>query len=172
MRAYLPTAILLSAAVMLSGCSSVKSTLGIERNVPDEFAVIKEAPLTIPPDYNLRPPRPGAARPQHVDSARVAAQTIFGRGANSYYEQLGTDLSFGEKKLLEHLQTDKANPDIKMILGMPHTASGAAVDADAESDRPDENAQAGKDPHDGQGPVIEGEGEQTEGEKGFLDWLF
>ncbi|MDA1099733.1 MAG: DUF3035 domain-containing protein [Proteobacteria bacterium] len=42
---------------------------------PDEFTVITKAPLVMPPDFSLRPPRPGAKPPQEVaprDSARAA----------------------------------------------------------------------------------------------------
>jgi len=40
----------------------------------DEFAVVTKAPLIMPPDYNLRPPRPGAARPQEQSERQQAAE--------------------------------------------------------------------------------------------------
>lgn len=45
------------------------------KRAPDEFAVVKRAPLIVPPDYDLRPPDPGAPRPnvgRTSDQARVA----------------------------------------------------------------------------------------------------
>ena len=56
--------VLLMAVLALSACDSAKKQLGIERQAPDEFAVVKRAPLAMPPDYTLRPPTPGAQRPQ------------------------------------------------------------------------------------------------------------
>jgi hypothetical protein len=50
--------------------------LGMDRVGPDEFAVESRAPLTIPPDFDLRPPQPGAARPQDVTSAERARRVI------------------------------------------------------------------------------------------------
>ena len=54
-----------AAGVSLTGCSSGGSSwtqaLGIEPTSPDEFAVESRAPLTLPPDYNLRPPERSAA---------------------------------------------------------------------------------------------------------------
>ena len=45
----------------LSGCGDRSGNiLGFEKSAPDEFAVVKRAPLTLPPEYGLRPPRPGA----------------------------------------------------------------------------------------------------------------
>ncbi|MGH7063561.1 MAG: DUF3035 domain-containing protein, partial [Stellaceae bacterium] len=44
--------------------------------MPDEFAVESRAPLTIPPDFDLRPPEPGAARPQEKSTSQQAEQVI------------------------------------------------------------------------------------------------
>ena len=43
---------------------------------PDEFAVESRAPLTIPPDFALRPPQPGAPRPQETTAAERARKVI------------------------------------------------------------------------------------------------
>jgi len=65
-----------AAAAMLSGCADVKQVLGIDATMPDEFAVESRAPLTIPPDFNLRPPEPGAPRPQEQSTEKQAEQII------------------------------------------------------------------------------------------------
>ncbi|MEL0015072.1 MAG: DUF3035 domain-containing protein, partial [Rhodospirillales bacterium] len=44
---------------MTAGCGSVKDELGLEKKAPDEFTVVRNAPLSLPPNYNLRPPKPG-----------------------------------------------------------------------------------------------------------------
>jgi hypothetical protein len=62
--------------VLLSGCSDFRVALGMDRVGPDEFAVESRAPLTIPPDFDLRPPQPGAPRPQDVTSAERARRVI------------------------------------------------------------------------------------------------
>jgi hypothetical protein len=61
----------------LAGCArgTVQEALGMGKRVPDEFAVVQRAPLVIPPDFDLRPPRPGDPRPQigtPSDQARAA----------------------------------------------------------------------------------------------------
>jgi len=60
----------------LAGCSSVSAMLGMDRSGPDEFAVESRAPLLIPPDFNLRPPQPGAARPNEATAAERARQVV------------------------------------------------------------------------------------------------
>jgi hypothetical protein len=60
---------------LLAGCSGDQLTrnLGLSRDSPDEFAVTTRAPLSMPPDYTLLPPRPGAPRPQEP-AAQLAAE--------------------------------------------------------------------------------------------------
>ncbi len=43
---------------LLAACggSSVKETLGIDRRAPDEFRVVSRPPLSVPPQFDLRPP--------------------------------------------------------------------------------------------------------------------
>ena len=67
------TLIVLGAA--LSGCGS--SGL-FNRDRPDEFAVSRQAPLVIPPDFSLAPPNPGAPRPQDNDASSQALDALFG----------------------------------------------------------------------------------------------
>ena len=66
----------LFGAGLLQGCSGFKRTIGLEPTMPDEFAVESRAPLTIPPDYNLRPPRPGQPRPQERTAAQQARKAF------------------------------------------------------------------------------------------------
>lgn len=74
----------LTMGVALGACSGVQKQLGLERTSPDEFAVVSQAPLSLPPDINLRPPQPGAPRPQEGTMTDAAEATLFeGRPAPS-----------------------------------------------------------------------------------------
>ena len=66
----------LAAAALIAGCTDFKRSIGLEPTLPDEFAVESRAPLTIPPDFELRPPQPGASRPQEKSSDQQAKQLI------------------------------------------------------------------------------------------------
>ena len=68
-------ATLLVLGMALSGCGS--SGL-FNRDRPDEFAVSRQAPLVIPPDFSLAPPSPGAPRPQDNDASSQALDALFG----------------------------------------------------------------------------------------------
>jgi len=66
----------LAGPLLIAGCSDFKKSMGLEPTLPDEFAVESRAPLTIPPDFELRPPQPGASRPQEKSSDQEAKQVI------------------------------------------------------------------------------------------------
>jgi hypothetical protein len=61
---------------MLPGCTDFRRALGMDRVGPDEFAVESRAPLTLPPEFDLRPPQPGAPRPQEITAADKARKVI------------------------------------------------------------------------------------------------
>src|SRR6266478_1487913 len=66
----------LCASLLLLGCSDLRRVVGLDRVAPDEFSVESRAPLTIPPEFNLRPPQPGAPRPQEGTAADKARKVI------------------------------------------------------------------------------------------------
>lgn len=63
----------LSLLALQSGCDSIRNTLGLDHYQADAFSVPTNPPLTIPPDFNLRPPTPGAA-PTNAQTPQVQAQ--------------------------------------------------------------------------------------------------
>jgi hypothetical protein len=79
---WMPIACLFGA-MLLAGCSDLKQMVGLDPTMPDEFAVESRAPLTIPPDFNLRPPEPGAPRPQEKTAEQQAEEAIEQAGPGS-----------------------------------------------------------------------------------------
>lgn len=69
---------LILAAALLSTLSACGSSGLFNRDRPDEFAVSRQAPLVIPPDFALVPPAPGTPSAAAVDSSRAAMEAMFG----------------------------------------------------------------------------------------------
>ena len=70
MRKILAAAVLLGA-VAASGCATRGRT-------PDEFAVARNAPLIVPPDFNLAPPVAGTAGLTPGEAQQQAIDALFG----------------------------------------------------------------------------------------------
>jgi hypothetical protein len=78
-RAFVLPPLLLAAGFALSGCGqgeNISRVFGLTRDAPDEFTVTTQAPLSMPPDFSLRPPEPGAPRPQAVSAPQAAEAAL------------------------------------------------------------------------------------------------
>jgi len=74
--------ILLLLALSLSSCTSFKKTLGMEKDVPNEFLIEKRDPLTLPPDYNILPPDSNAKTNKNKKSTS-SLKSIFDKDLGS-----------------------------------------------------------------------------------------
>jgi Protein of unknown function (DUF3035) len=98
--------VMLAAATAASGCGSFSRAIGASRSSPDEFRVMTHAPLTLPPDYNLRPPRPGEARPGESDPSSEARAALFG-------DNVGANASQGERSFITAAGAATAQDNIR-----------------------------------------------------------
>ena len=75
MRMTFRSILVLAGAASLGACAHG----GLRQsNSPDEFAVQRQAPLSVPPDFALVPPQPGAPRPAQGTAAQEALDALFG----------------------------------------------------------------------------------------------
>lgn len=95
-----------AAAIALAGCSSVKGA----KQGPDETAVATRAPLVVPATFDLKPPQPGAPRPQDADTAAAAERVLGGGTARP------APASAGEQALLTATGANSADPKIRQEL--------------------------------------------------------
>lgn len=65
------------AAGLLALLPACSSGLIAQRDTPDEFAVQRQAPLVVPPDFALVPPAPGAPRPGDSSASQQALDALF-----------------------------------------------------------------------------------------------
>jgi hypothetical protein len=172
-----PNRILLAAAFMplvLAGCGSgddISRSFGLTRDAPDEFQVTTRAPLSMPPDYTLRPPRAGAARPQE-QTPRDAAEAALAPQSALSGPQADAN-SAGQAALLSATgpaapadirskvdtdaamaQSDRGFADKVMFWRTPADPS-VVLDPEREAQRLRENAALGHSPTAGDTPIIQ-----------------
>ncbi len=161
----IPTIAVLSLALLTACEGDVKSTLGLDREAPDEFSVVSRPPLSLPPEFTLRPPRPGEA-PLTPSADAKARALITGSSATP----AATEAPQGAaQSLLKRAGADAADSNIREKLGVdartaPDTSNAPTlldklnaskkneptVDATKETERLRSNKEAGK-------PINEGE---------------
>ena len=127
----------LAGAALLSGCGGRR----LGGSGPDEFAVARQAPLVIPPDYSLVPPQPGAARPQDSGTQAQTLDALFGTN---------TQRSAAERGVVNQAGAQAADTGIRSTVGDPDTnvvdkgQTPRDIVAAPEGDGQDARAAAGK----------------------------
>lgn len=195
-KLLISTICLLALPNLMGGCStSTREALGLTKRSPDEFQVVSNAPLSMPPDYNLRPPAPGAARPQEGTVREQAERVVFAYpdagGVPSRLPEIGVGeassaQSAGEASLLQSAGIAGVDPNIREIVNTETNSDeadsqqlidsivfwrepqpyGTVVDPEEEQKRLQENAALGNPTTEGETPTIERK------QKGLLEGLF
>lgn len=96
-------------ALTACGGSSVKDTLGLTRKSPDEFKVVSRPPLSVPPQFNLRPPSSNAESPTIVPADKQAKSIITGTSPEIDYSSVDTAVTPVEAVTLDSVASDKNN---------------------------------------------------------------
>lgn len=97
--------------LILAGCGETREMLGLNRNMPDEFVVVDRAPLVVPPDFALRPPQPGAPRPQEAAPSSQAETVVLGEAGAA--PSAPSNL---EQQVLTTAGADKSSKDIRKLV--------------------------------------------------------
>jgi Protein of unknown function (DUF3035) len=175
LRGVRPLLVVAGLALAVSGCSSLRSMVGLDKDPPDEFQVVNRAPLSMPPDYGLRAPQPGASRPQETSSTDQARQIVIDRQAGASSVQPVDGRSASESALLKKAGALNVNPGIRgeidtdasmladadkrwidslLFWRKAQPDNSAVVDAEKESARLRENAALNKPANSGETPTI------------------
>lgn len=174
-------------SLALAGCGGggIKDALGYSKDAPDEFSVVTKAPLVIPPEFSLRPPQPGAPRPQEANMQPSARAQAALTGEEAAAASGAT--SSGEQALLAETGAAEADPNIRAVVNnetrtlveknakltddilfwqQKTPPDERLVDAAAEKKRVEQNEAQGK-------PVTEGDTPSRAPEKpGFFSGLW
>jgi len=174
----------MAAMLALTSCGSgsdLARSIGLTRDAPDEFTVTTRAPLSMPPDFALPPPLPGAPRPQE-QPPRVAAEAAL--APQSTLAPASTATSPGEAALLSaagpevpnairtevdrEAKIEASNHSLtdKLMFWKTPPAPGVVVDPQREAQRLRENAALGQSAQAGDTPIIQ------RGKPGLIDRLF
>ncbi|GAA3896638.1 hypothetical protein GCM10022276_14510 [Sphingomonas limnosediminicola] len=104
MRKVFAVAVVLAAAATVGACA--------HKQTPDEFAVARNAPLIVPPDFNLAPPVAGTAGISAGEAQQQAIDALFGGPAPR---------PLGEMSMLDVAGRDSAQLGIRSTVRDPNT---------------------------------------------------
>ncbi|HPF24540.1 MAG: DUF3035 domain-containing protein [Hyphomonas sp.] len=148
MKTQLSLLALGAACLTTAACSSGASGA----RTPDEFRVVTKAPLTVPPDYSLRPPGAGQSVPAEVEAAQSDNVSAFGSSS-------GTNASASERALVASAGANAVSPMIRTQLDYESTKTIRKSTSIADrvlfwrKDNPEDAASAATDNATGNGEV-------------------
>ncbi|AMK23812.1 DUF3035 domain-containing protein [Sphingobium sp. SJ10-10] len=98
---------------MLSACGGGGGLFGRAR--PDEFAVARQAPLVIPPDFALVPPAPGTPAAASIDSSKAAMEAMFGGPAARSPGESATLNAAGRANAAAGIRSSAGDPATEVV---------------------------------------------------------
>ena len=180
----LAASVALGVMLTLAACGNgddLSRTFGFTRDAPDEFTVTTRAPLSMPPDFALRPPRPGAPRPMEESESRqaenaLAPQTALGipqgnasAGQEALVQQAGPPVTNAIRAQVDadaRVEQSSGNFVDRLLSWQRSSPQGIVVDPQKEAQRLREDAALGQSPETGDTPIIQPR------KKGWLEGLF
>ena len=115
MRKILTAAVLI-AAVGASGCATRGKT-------PDEFAVARNAPLIVPPDFNLAPPVAGTVGLTPNEAQQQAIDALFGGPAPRSSAETSMLDAAGRNDAQLGIRSTVQDPDTRVVDKGPTTVT-------------------------------------------------
>lgn len=106
---------LILAAGLISTLSACGSSGLFNRDRPDEFAVSRQAPLVIPPDFALVPPAPGTPAAASVDSGKAAMEAMFGGPAARSPGESATLNAAGRANAAAGIRSSAGDPGTEVV---------------------------------------------------------
>ena len=88
--------IVLFCSLFIVSCSKVRESAGVNRKSIDEFAIIENPPLIIPPDFNLLPPDQLEEKNLDNEESELAKEILFGLEGD-------TDANIVESSTMENI---------------------------------------------------------------------
>ncbi len=157
--------------MLLAACGGdLDRTFGLTRDVPDEFTVTTRAPLSMPPDYTLSPPRPGAPRPQEMTAQQAAEAAL---APDTALTSTAGPESAGQQALVAQAGPpapanirDQVNAEVQLdrprqgftqqlMFWQSPPPAGTLLDPAKEAERLREDAALGQPPTVGETPIIQ-----------------
>ena len=150
MRHLITITALIAASVSMTACASATKRLGLTTTAPNEFNILTKAPLVVPPEYNLLPPRIGESSSENNYTQEAARKALIG-------DIDPTEPTRGEIVLMTKAGVGRANQEVRIEIdgensverktdsftdrvlfwqnGSARSADGSPLDPDVEARR-------------------------------------
>ena len=99
--------------LFLLSCNSVRDSAGVNRKIIDEYKVIENPPLVIPPNFNLLPPEQMESKNIDDTDSELAKEILFGLEDNNNQTSSNNSLI---NEIIRETGADKVDEDIRSTI--------------------------------------------------------
>ena len=123
------------SSIFLSSCINIRSSAGVERKVIDEYNVVENPPLVIPPNFNLLPPDQIESKDIDDTDSELAKEILFGLDEES--DETPSENSVIDN-ILKETEADQVDNSIREDLDGSSEDQISQDNADVESENIEE----------------------------------
>ncbi len=111
--------------LLLSACGKVRESAGVNRKVIDEYAVVENPPLVIPPNFNLLPPDQIKSKDIENTDSELAKEILFGLDNDN--DQTNNESSL-MNTIIKETQANKVDKDIREVIDQEFAGEKSTID--------------------------------------------
>ena len=122
----------------LLSCNTVRESAGVNRKFIDEYSVIENPPLVIPPDFNLLPPDQIQSKDILDTETELAKEILFGLEDNNEIEANNSLI----KEIIREAGGNEVNNDIRETINQEFAGEKSSINDETKFESIDELNQA------------------------------
>ena len=123
------------ANLLISSCSSVRESAGVNRKVLDEYAVIENPPLVIPPNFDLLPPEQMESKDIKDIDSELAKEILFGLEDTNNQKNSENSLI---SEIIRETKADEVDEDIRETINQDFAGEKSTINDETEFKSEDE----------------------------------
>ena len=121
--------------LFLISCNTVRESAGVNRKVLDEYSVIENPPLVIPPDFDLLPPEQMESKDIKDTDSELAKEILFGlEDTNNQTNSENSLIS----EIIRETEADEVDEDIRETINQDFAGEKSTINDETQFKSEDE----------------------------------
>ena len=121
--------------LFLISCNSIRDSAGVNRKVIDEYTVIENPPLVIPPNFDLLPPEQMESKDIKDIDSELAKEILFGLEDTNNQKNSENSLI---SEIIRETEADEADKNIREIINQDFAGEKSTINDETQFKSEDE----------------------------------
>ena len=121
--------------LLLISCNSFRDSAGVNRKVIDEYAVIENPPLVIPPNFDLLPPEQMKSKDIKDTDSELAKEILFGLDKTNNQKDSENSLI---SEIIRETKADEVDKDIRETINQDFAGEKSTINDETQFNNEEE----------------------------------